>query len=88
MAGTVTLTPGGPGLTSSGHTIAIPTSATGGQIQVDGTATSLPVPITAANTGTGPAGTTTGTGIGGTTTGTVSATGEKLGSVSLCMRQY
>ena len=61
VAGTVTLKPGGPGLTSSGHTIAIPTSATGGQIQVDGTTTSLPAPNTAATTGTGTAGTTTGT---------------------------
>ena len=61
VAGTVTLTPGGPGLTSSGHTIAIPTSASGGQIQVDGTTTTLPAPNTAATTGTGTAGTVTGT---------------------------
>ena len=59
VAGTITLTPGGPGLTSSGHTIAIPAGATGGQIQVDGTPTSLPAPNTAANTGTGPTGSNT-----------------------------
>ena len=79
VAGSVTLTPGGPALTSSGHTIAIPTSASGGQIQVDGTTTSLPAPNTAATTGTGTA---------GTITGTITGTGEYFESVSLVMRKY
>ena len=74
VAGTVTLTPGGPGLTSSGHTIVIPASASGGQIQVDGTTTSLSGPNTAANTGTGTAGTITGT-TAGTATGSITGTG-------------
>ena len=77
VAGTVTLTPGGPALTSSGHTIAIPTSASSGQIQVDGTTTSLPAPNSAATTGTGTA---------GTITGTITGTGEYFESVSLVMR--
>ena len=52
VAGTTTLTPGGPPLTSSGHTVAIPTSATNGQIQFDGTSTQLPSPNSASGTGT------------------------------------
>ena len=79
VAGTVTLTPGGPSLTSSGHTIAIPTSATGGQIQVDGTTTSLPGLNTATNTGTGTTGTNTGTNTG-TITGT--STGTNVGTIT------
>lgn len=81
VAGTVTLTPGGPGLTTSGHTIAILTSATGGQIQVDGTATPLPGPNAATGTGTG----TTGTNVG-TNTGTITGTGELSKSVSIYKR--
>ena len=69
VAGTVTLTPGGPDLTSSGHTIAIPTSAAGGQIRVDGSTINLTGPNAAANAGTGTAGATLGT-ITGTITGT------------------
>ena len=78
VAGSVTLTPGGPGLTSSGHTIAIPPSASSGQIQVDGTTTSLPAPNTAAITGSG---------IASTITGTITGTGEYFESVSLVMRE-
>lgn len=52
VAGTFTLVPGGSALTSSGHTIAIPASATGGQIQVDGIPAPLPTPSIIANTGT------------------------------------
>lgn len=60
VAGTITLIPGGPAVTSSGHTIAFPTSAISGQIEVDGTPTVLPAPNivtnagTSTNTGTGP----------------------------------
>lgn len=75
VAGTVTLTPGGPSLTSSGHIIAIPSSATNGQIQVDGTTTSLPGLNTATNTGAG----TTGTNAG-TNTGTITSTGTGTNS--------
>lgn len=75
VAGTITLTPGGPGLTSSGYTIAIPTGATGGQIQVDGTPTALPAPNTAANTGMGPTGTNSGS-ISGSVSGSITGTGE------------
>ena len=76
VAGTFTLTPGGPGLTSSGHTIAILTGATGGQIQVDGSPTALPTPNTATNTGTGPTGTNTGS-IFGSISGSITGTGEE-----------
>lgn len=76
VAGTVTLTPGGLGLTTSGHTIVIPTSATGRQIQVDGTATLLPEPNAATNTRTR----TTGTNVG-TNTGTITGTGESSESL-------
>lgn len=46
VAGPDTFSPGGSSLTSFGHTIAVLTSATGGQIQVDGNATILPTSIT------------------------------------------
>lgn len=41
VAGSTTLTPGGPPLITSSHTFSIPVSATGGQINVDGTLTTL-----------------------------------------------
>jgi len=51
-----TLTPGGIPFVISGHTFAIPTSATGGAISVDGSLTKLPAPATGpGNTATGSA---------------------------------
>ncbi len=46
IAGSTTLTPGGPPLITSSHTFSIPVLATGGQINVDGTLTTLPSPQT------------------------------------------
>ncbi len=46
VAGSTTLTPGGPPLITSSHTFSIPVSATGSQINVDGTLTTLPSPRT------------------------------------------
>ena len=46
VAGSTTLTPGGAPLITSSHTFSIPASATGGQINVDGTLTTLPSPRT------------------------------------------
>ena len=46
VAGSTTLTPGGAPLITSSHTFSIPVSATGGQINVDGTLTTLPGPRT------------------------------------------
>ena len=79
VAGTVTLTPGGPSLTSSSHIIAIPSGATDGQIQFDGTTTSLPGLNTATNTEPGTNGTNAGTNTG-TITGT--ATGPNDGTIT------
>ena len=79
VAGNSTLTPGGPSLTSSGHTIAIPASATGGEIQADGTTTFLTGLNTATNSGTGTSGTNTGT-ITGTGTGTNAGTITGVGA--------
>ncbi|CAD6589331.1 MAG: hypothetical protein ASARMPREDX12_003728 [Alectoria sarmentosa] len=57
-AGSTTLTPGGAPLVTSSHTFSIPVSATGGQINVDGTLTTLPSPQTgsgSSNTASAPA---------------------------------
>ena len=96
VVGTVTLIPDDSNLTSFGHTITIPTSTTGGQIQmdgssttlpisIDGTATPLPGPKTAPTTVTGTGGTNTGTNTGantGTGTGTDSGTFTGSGGFS------
>ena len=49
VAGSTTLTPGGAPLITSSHTFSIPVSATGGQINIDGTLTTLPSPRTSSN---------------------------------------
>ena len=46
VVGSTTLIPGGAPLIRSSHTFSIPVSATGGQIDVDGTLTTLPGPRT------------------------------------------
>lgn len=90
VLGSVTLTAGASLLTASGHIIAIPTSATDGQVQVDGTPFPLSIPETSSSIEIAASSdTTTGTGTGSaSSTGTEAGSGIITGSDSISPTSY